>query len=299
MDFTVVIPVYNSSAFIRCTLESVAACAGNREFEVILVDDCSEDIRELKSVVSGYFFVKLIEKPKKTNASDSRNIGLARASAPFVFFLDSDDCFIPGYVDRRMRMLMETGAAVIFGDYISVAKERQIRAFLPVYTGGSMRSYLFVDRGDCRSSTVTVNKQLYCGSVFDDELEKHQDWGFLLKTFDSGRKIAFDDEPGVLLYVHHSARMSSSFNVGASRVFVSKYLSEKKHINGFARKHWKSALVSREAEVMRFFFGIHRSENLFSVDTVRYCFYKIAGTFPFVIAASGMLTFLRRVKWRQ
>lgn len=298
MEFSVVIPVYNSAAYICRTLDSVITCAGDKEYEVILVDDCSADMAELERVVSGYHCVRLVRKPKKTNAADSRNMGFEEAKSSMVFFLDADDSFLAGYVDRRMKMLQETGAALIFGDYISKAEGRTLRAGLPVYRDESIRDYLFVKGGDCRSSTLSVNKSLFQECRFDDQLDKHQDWGFVLKVYDAGERIVFDNEPGVLLHVYHAGRMSASFNLGASRLFIRKYLDEQKHINGFARKHWKSALVSREVEVMSFFFGLYRLENLISVDTARYFFYRIAGMYPFFIAASAMLKFFRRLKWR-
>lgn len=298
MEFSVVIPVYNSAAYICRTLDSVVACAGDKEYEVILVDDCSADMRELEGIVSGYHCVRLVRKPKKTNAADSRNLGFEKAKSSVVFFLDADDSFLAGYVDRRMKMLLETGAALIFGDYISKAEGKTLVAGLPVYKDENMRDYLFVKGGDCRSSTLSVNKSLFQDCRFDNQLDKHQDWGFVLKVYDAGKKIVFDNEPGVLLHVYHSGRMSSSFKVEASKVFVRKYLSEKKHLNGFSRKHWKSTLVSKNTEAIRFFFGIYRQERFFSFDTVRYCFYRVSGFYPFVLLASTILAFFRRMKWR-
>ncbi|MBC8524326.1 MAG: glycosyltransferase family 2 protein [Chlorobium phaeobacteroides] len=298
MDFSVVIPVYNSSDFLFPALDSIAASSANREYEVIVVDDCSDDIGKTRQIVDSFSGVSLVQKERKTNAADSRNIGMALSKADYVFFLDSDDRVLPGYIDRRIRMLQETGAGLLFGDFLSSAGTRKIRAGIPSYAGGDTRDYLFVSGGDCRSSTISVNRKKLAGCTFDGSLEKHQDWGFLLRAYDAGTVIHFDPEPGVLMQVYHADRMSRSSNVDASRFFMRKYLKERRHINGFSRKHWKSVLAGRDQDAIRFFFGIYRPEKIFLKDAFRFYLYRILSTVPLVYPASCFITFFRKIKWQ-
>nr|HCI9327291.1 glycosyltransferase [Klebsiella pneumoniae] len=73
-DFiSVVIPTYNSSRYIADTILSISDYYPEEKLDVILVDDCSEDVHDLKHVITRFNFVRLCEKTKKTNAADSRN----------------------------------------------------------------------------------------------------------------------------------------------------------------------------------------------------------------------------------
>jgi len=88
MDVSIVIPAYNAQATLA---DCLAAATGQwmppgRRFEVIVVDDGSEDST---AEIGGRFPVTVI---RKTNAgvSAARNAGILHASAPWVAFTDAD-----------------------------------------------------------------------------------------------------------------------------------------------------------------------------------------------------------------
>ncbi|HDT3623894.1 TPA: glycosyltransferase, partial [Klebsiella pneumoniae subsp. pneumoniae] len=105
-DFiSVVIPTYNSSRYIADTILSISDYYPEEKLDVILVDDCSEDVQDLKHVITRFNFVRLCEKTKKTNAADSRNIGIKEAKYNNVFLLDSDDFYTDGYLKHRVALM--------------------------------------------------------------------------------------------------------------------------------------------------------------------------------------------------
>ncbi|HCD3080539.1 TPA: glycosyltransferase, partial [Klebsiella pneumoniae] len=61
-EASVVIPVYNSSSYIAETIESVALSCSEITFEIIVVDDVSDDIEKLRRILKKYSYVRLIEK---------------------------------------------------------------------------------------------------------------------------------------------------------------------------------------------------------------------------------------------
>ncbi|MCB0750666.1 MAG: glycosyltransferase, partial [Ignavibacteriae bacterium] len=74
--FSIVIPIYNSSTYIEKNLISnISRIDKNDRYEIILVDDCSADIEKIKQIINKYENIFVIEKEKKSNAADSRNIG--------------------------------------------------------------------------------------------------------------------------------------------------------------------------------------------------------------------------------
>ena len=177
MQVSVVIPTYNSAAFVERALLSVVSQTEGLSHEILLVDDCSDDRAALSRLAQRYEAVRLIEKPTRSNAAVSRNRGLEESRGAFVFFLDSDDALAPGTLKRRMVMHRDSGAGIIFGNYLARLDDatRLSASRLPAYQGGDMRHYLFVERGDVRSSTLSLCKALWQGTRFDDATRKHQD----------------------------------------------------------------------------------------------------------------------------
>jgi glycosyltransferase involved in cell wall biosynthesis len=103
---SVVIPVFNSAATIGTALRSVFAQTFT-DFEVIVVDDGSEDGDELDRALSEWGGRILYLRQTNGGPARARNAGIARASGRLIAFLDADDEWLPeklalqvGYFDR-------------------------------------------------------------------------------------------------------------------------------------------------------------------------------------------------------
>lgn len=88
---SVVIPVYNSAAFLKETLDSVfeQEC---KSFELICIDDGSSDesLEILKEYASRSKYMSVYHQ-ENSGLSRTRNLGLSLARGEYVYFLDSDD----------------------------------------------------------------------------------------------------------------------------------------------------------------------------------------------------------------
>ena len=89
--FSIIIPVYNRPDEIRELLDSLASQT-YKNFEVIVMEDGSRDGFKCDDIVKEYndrLDIKYFYKPN-TGQSDSRNIGMTKASANYFIFFDSD-----------------------------------------------------------------------------------------------------------------------------------------------------------------------------------------------------------------
>lgn len=98
---SVVIPTYNRAGLLREALESVRA-QDVPDVEIIVVDDGSID--GTPGVVNGFGGVVYLRQPNQGVAA-ARNAGLARATAPLIAFLDSDDRWLPGKLKTQLAFL--------------------------------------------------------------------------------------------------------------------------------------------------------------------------------------------------
>ncbi|HTB19606.1 MAG TPA: glycosyltransferase [Bryobacteraceae bacterium] len=100
---SVIIPVYNVAGFLRQAVDSALAQTC-RDIEVIVVDDgstdCSADtLRDLDDPR-----LRVIREEHAGSAA-ARNAGLRSASGELVAFLDADDLWAPGNLERQSAFL--------------------------------------------------------------------------------------------------------------------------------------------------------------------------------------------------
>lgn len=296
MKFSVVVPIYNSSAYIKDTLDSIKAAANCTDYEVVLVDDRSDDILCVKRVLVDYPEVVLVVKDFKTNAADSRNKGFIVAKGDYVFFLDSDDCFCGDAINRRIKKHQVEKLGVIFGVYFNDSGGRVELASLDSYIGEDFRDYLFGKKGDIRSSTISICKKYHKGTLFDSESFKHQDWIFGILAYDNNEAIGFDGEAISKLNVSRLGRMSGSFNVLASGYFLEKYLYKCSHINSFSKRNWVKSIEKRDLEAVDFFMTNYKPIK--KSDLFVYWFYRVISMGYFISFSSRVVRFIRFLKGR-
>lgn len=245
-EISIVIPTYNSSAFIMNAVRSVLQAVGDLSYEIILVDDLSPDFPALRAVTAETPCLKIIEKTARGNAAESRNLGISAAGGDFIFLLDSDDVFAPEHIKRRLLLHQHYHCGIMFGRYLARNAYRTFEVRLPRFQG-DMYDYLFCLGGDVRSSTISICRSSYKGTTFDPLQAKHQDWGFGLRAARNGESLGFDENHGAIIDSSvNGGRMSNVLNIPASKYFLYSYISAPRHMRGFAMNHLRVVLKNND-----------------------------------------------------
>ncbi|NOZ68986.1 MAG: glycosyltransferase family 2 protein [Deferribacteres bacterium] len=108
---SVVIPNYNMAAVIGRCLEA-AFETEYENFEVIVVDDCSDD--NSVEVIEG-FPCRLIRLEERSGASKARNTGALNSRGEIIFFTDADCLLLKDTLSAVNRAFSEAGPDVIIG----------------------------------------------------------------------------------------------------------------------------------------------------------------------------------------
>ena len=115
---SVIIPVFNGERTIRAAIDSALA----QEFEgseVVVVNDGSTD--STQRILEGYGDrIKLVTQANR-GVCVARNVCVAASSGKYLAFLDADDEFLPGKLERSYRALEQNpGAALVFSDLVTI-----------------------------------------------------------------------------------------------------------------------------------------------------------------------------------
>jgi glycosyltransferase involved in cell wall biosynthesis len=96
--FSVVVPAFNAERTIAATVRSVLMQTRS-DFELLVVDDGSTDTTaERVEELAGDPRVRLLRQPN-SGVAIARNTGIAAARGRYVSFLDSDDLWLPSYLE--------------------------------------------------------------------------------------------------------------------------------------------------------------------------------------------------------
>ncbi len=115
MILSVVIPIYNTSAYLEDCVNSVLACDCT-DCEIILVDDGSTDgiCPDLCDRMASRHphLIRVIHQENR-GLGGARNTGLEAARGDYLFFLDSDDTVTPDALTVMKNAIQTSGAEII------------------------------------------------------------------------------------------------------------------------------------------------------------------------------------------
>ena len=101
MILSFIIPTYNAASFVQATLDHIYATSLlEKDYEVIVVDDCSADntCECIEQYAQSHKNLHLIRQPQNHRQGAARNRGLEVAKGEYITFVDSDDIILEGIV---------------------------------------------------------------------------------------------------------------------------------------------------------------------------------------------------------
>ncbi|MBQ8364389.1 MAG: glycosyltransferase [Bacteroidaceae bacterium] len=118
--FSIIIPVYNGLTHdLPACLNSIWNQSLDKElYEVICVDDCSTDgTRQwLKEQHKAHPNLRIIENQKNIRQGGARNRGVKVAKGKYILFIDQDDYFHKGGIDKVYEHLKENELDILVTD---------------------------------------------------------------------------------------------------------------------------------------------------------------------------------------
>lgn len=189
MKFSVVIPYFNDIEFIEQCLNSVVNQTYNF-LEVILVDDCSDDSDELKSLIEEKYNkkidIKYIRNTTNKNGAYSRNLGVSLSDGDYICFLDADDYWVKNKLDTVNKFIVNNklGENDVLYSKVSILTRDGISSSRPeraISKGSHMSEYLFLEGGFVQTSSLIVPKALTYKVVFDPRFKRHQDYQYCIE----------------------------------------------------------------------------------------------------------------------
>jgi len=115
---SVVIAVRNGERFVAQAIESVLLQTYHR-VETIVVENASTD--GTVEILAGFRDRIRVIHRRQPGLSAARNAGIEASSGELVAFLDADDLWMPGKLDRQVEVFMgDPSCAFVFGEVFAI-----------------------------------------------------------------------------------------------------------------------------------------------------------------------------------
>jgi glycosyltransferase involved in cell wall biosynthesis len=192
---SVIIPAYNSAQYISETLNSVFSQTYPK-IEAIVINDGSPDTAAFEQVIRPFFERIVYIRQPNQGPSAARNAGILRARGEYIAFLDSDDSWLPEYLEFQMKLLKQNPSpdlvytdGLIIGDTPFAGK--RVMEICPSNGTATFESLLVEKCQVPTSGTAARKRVLIEAGLFDENFWRAEDYDLWLRVAHRGARIAY------------------------------------------------------------------------------------------------------------
>jgi glycosyltransferase involved in cell wall biosynthesis len=202
---TVLTPSYGYGRFIVDALKSVRL-QQRLEIEHVVQDGGStDDTIEILQGFGGHGLVWSSERDR--GQSDALNRAFAHAQGDAIAWLNADEFYLPGALERLAQTLIIAEADVVFGDCVFVDSEGRLLRLLP---GHRFSRLVLRNYGPFIASCSTLFRRSVLGETpWDPGIDRVLDWDLYLRLANQGARFVYLPYP-VGAFRVHPARITAT-----------------------------------------------------------------------------------------
>lgn len=187
---SIVMPTWNCARFIGESIESVRR-QSYRNWELLVVDDCSSDNTEEIVMSFGDSRIRYIRNAVNSGAAVSRNRALKEARGRWIAFLDSDDLWTADKLERQIAFMVNHNYSFSYTNYSEVDEDTRETG---VCVSGPRRISVCGMFNYCWPGCLTV---MYDASVIGvvqiADIKKNNDYAMWLKAIKKADCFLLDE----------------------------------------------------------------------------------------------------------
>lgn len=183
---SIITPNYNCENYISATIDSVLKQT-YQHWELLIIDDCSTDnsIQIIENYSNVDTRIKLIKAEINQGPAKCRNQGIQGANGSFLTFIDSDDIWLPEFLEASLNFVDKSEGFVFasYHRYDEFLKPKFIDFIVPSKV--SYSDILKTNSISCLTAFIDIER---LGKMYMPNILYRQDMGLWLKYL---KKINF------------------------------------------------------------------------------------------------------------
>lgn len=222
---SVIVPCYCAKEYVMSTLDALEA-QSYRDFEVILVDDCSPDgtYDFLNELIHRYTIsMRVVKNPVNTGPAKARNLGVSLSEAEYIAFCDSDDTYEPDFLSKMVEAA-KAEADMVFCNHKKVSPEGEeiARTAFPAAfrrEGATKQEVLSLDADSL--CTLLIRRRLLVETPIPN-LRNGEDMAVIPLLMLKSERFAFVDDC-LYNYVCHPGSLSTGAGEKVTASLIASY----------------------------------------------------------------------------
>ena len=174
MNFSIIIPVYNEAGNIGPLVEEISAAVGSEFFELIYVDDCSNDAtcQQILELKLRHPWLRLIRHHARCGQSTALCTGVKAARAPIIATLDGDGQNDPTDIPRLLATLANTAGIVCVCGYRRQRRDSGLKKLSSKLANGIRARLLKDDTPDTGCGLKVFYRQAFLALPYFDHMHR-------------------------------------------------------------------------------------------------------------------------------
>lgn len=227
IQVSIVIPTLNRADMLERLLESIERQT-MKSFEVIVVDDCSENQNQNLEVIKKFenkFQLTYLTNEKRSGAPVSRNRGILAAKAEFIALVDDDDEWLPEKLTKQTAAFNNSpknvGIVYTWTDVVDSKRNKIGESYSTV--SGQAKSEILAECFISSPSVMVRKEAIIASGMFDITFPSCQDWDTWTRMIFKNYDVLPVKEVLTLYYKHDGVSIGTS---PKAKVGYKKYYSK-------------------------------------------------------------------------
>ena len=251
---SVIIPAFRAAQYIGEALSSVFQQT-LPDFEVLLVNDGSPDVDDLKRAIEPYRDGVVYIEQQNRGPGAARNAAISRARGEFLAFLDSDDVWLPEYLVEQIGALRADPTldfiyadAVLFGHSALAGKTYMTTS--PSYGPVTIESLLNRECMVITTCTMVRRQAVIEAGGFDEDrlLVPCEDLDLWIRLAYNGCRMTYQRRVLARHRVHANSLVADELLLWTAQIRVLKKAAETLSLARSTREKIAARIAAAEAE---------------------------------------------------
>lgn len=189
----IILPTCNRPVFLRRAIDSVLSQSYSN-WELIVVDDGTEQSGEAVITACADARVVYLKNNKSLGAGGSRNVGVSKARAPLIAFLDDDDVWTSDKLRKQLAVFeMFPEVVYSFSAVVVRFRDRTHRTTVPQGLGNYHERALTRFSGTLTSTLMMRTEAFRASGGFDESLPSHQEAELMIRVSQLGTGFGINE----------------------------------------------------------------------------------------------------------
>lgn len=282
-SFSCVIPTHGRPHLLGDAMRSVLSQTDGRQLigaMAVVIDDNNAESRELVERIAhdnpALNIQAIMSSRDPRGAAQSRNVGVAATTCPYIAFLDDDDLWLPDHLSNAASLLEQAAAGA--GAVVSSRRTESWTGEVtdqPVLNAGLVS----LDHAFSSGSVVTGSNLIVARNVFealggyDVDLPVMNDTDFLVRLLQAGHRPLVSSEVSVVMRNHQGDQLTrpNARRARGMRVFYEKHRSA---MTAAQRRSFRYRMLgmhrlSAETSAQRAYYAMLQATNVQPAHLVR------------------------------